>query len=319
MGKRTLILGWPLLKPQDWLKKYPDIRVDRIYREDLNYWPKRLENISFHTPRILQHGKLAPNTYFGAWKEHVAEFDTIIIIDEIRGPEIFEYILERNNHCRVCVFYDSPIKRGSRKDPTQYEKFPVSFYTCDRKIANDYGIKFKPYFYIFSPYDYREIKMLPVVDVKQDIFFVGEEKGNRLQELKRIIEIIDKAGLTYKICLVPQKQKKYTDEEKKYLSSKMTYSNVIKNIRESRAILELVSNGQTGITQRPYEALFFQKKLITTSNEVKSYDNDDNFFVLGERNIEELPFFLVKKSKVIDKEIIQEYTIKAWIKNIERS
>ncbi len=97
----------------------------------------------------------------------------------------------------------------------------------------------------------------------------------------------------------------------------MPYSVVQERVRTSKAVLELISDGQTGITQRPFETLFLRKKLITTSSEVKSYDFycPENIFVLGERDIQELPDFLKTPFKPVAEEILQEYTLTGWLQN----
>ena len=35
-NNKTLILGWPVKPPQKWLQRYPDIEVERIYRENVS-------------------------------------------------------------------------------------------------------------------------------------------------------------------------------------------------------------------------------------------------------------------------------------------
>ena len=41
-------------------------------------------------------------------------------------------------------------------------------------------------------------------------------------------------------------------------------------------------------------------------------------FILGERNVEELPEFLNAPFKEIDKEIIDEYTLKSWVERFKK-
>ena len=130
----------------------------------------------------------------------------------------------------------------------------------------------------------------------------------------QIKEILAKAGLTHDIHLVPQNRRG------KKKAAYMTYGDVIEHVKQSKSILELISDGQTGITQRPYEALFFKKKLITTSAEIKKYDFycEQNVFVLGEREVAELPEFLNAPFKEIDKEIVDEYTLKSWVERFKK-
>ncbi len=311
---KTLIIGWPVQPKQEWLAQYDNnIDTDRIYKEKVTWSEKKLKDLSFHLPKCLQLCKcVRPSTYYGAWKEHVADYDTIILIDEIRGRDVFEYILQQNPKCNLCVFIDSPVREGSKKEPFLYKDLPVKFFTCDRKIANKYNIDFMPYFYIFSPIAYEEYGKMVVTAPESDVFFVGEEKGDRAKRIAQIKDILVAANLQYDIHLVPQ------DRRGKKKSAYMAYADVIEHVKRSKAVLELISDGQTGITQRPYEALFLRKKLITTSAEIKHYDFycEENVFILGERDVQELPRFLNAPLKDVDSEVVAEYTLERWVERL---
>lgn len=313
---KTLIIGWPVQPKQEWLAQYDNnIDTDRIYKEKVTWNEKKLKDLSFHLPKCMQLCKcVRPSTYYGAWKEHVADYDTIILIDEIRGRDVFEYILQQNPKCHLCVFIDSPVREGSKKEPFLYKDLPIKFFTCDRKIANKYNIDFMPYFYIFSPIAYEEYGKMVVTAPESDVFFVGEEKGDRAKRIAQIKDILAAANLQYDIHLVPQ------DRRGKKKSAYMAYADVIEHVKRSKAVLELISDGQTGITQRPYEALFLRKKLITTSAEIKHYDFycEENVFILGERDVQELPRFLNAPLKDVDSEIVAEYTLERWVERFDR-
>ncbi len=316
--QRTLVLGWPMQPAQNWLSNYPMLTAARIYRENLPRSQKRLKDISFHVPKALQFcSSITPKTWYGEWKYHIKEYDTIILIDEVRGGDVFEYILEQNPDCNLCVFYDSPIRPGTAKEPARYRDLPVRFYTCDRKIAARYGITFTPYFYIFSPYDYPCYKETHPSEVRRDIFFIGEEKGDRRERIVEIVSVLDQAGLTHELRLVPQNRHRSFLRRGHSGAGYMPYSEVQERIRTSRAVLELISDGQTGITQRPFEALFLHKKLITTSAEVRSYDfyRPENIFILNERPIGELAEFLQSPYLPVEPEIIRRYTLTGWLEN----
>ncbi|SHK55517.1 hypothetical protein SAMN05216582_10793 [Selenomonas ruminantium] len=315
-----LVLGWPVQPKQAWLANYPFVTADRIYQEGLPRREKRWMNASFHAPQWLQGiKKLNPSHWYGAWRDHVAEYDTVIIIDEIRGRDVFEYILAHNPHCRLCVFYDSPIKPGSKRDPSHYRDLPIHFYTCDRKIAADYGLEFSPYFYIFSPYDFAEYDKMEARQEKTDVFFLGEEKGDRLAKLASLRELFGEAGLNHDLRLVRKRHgRRYTKAELAQTTDYMSYPEYIRHMQQSKAILELVSNGQTGITQRPYEALFFGKKLITTSEEVKKYPFycAENVMILNEdkpAQAKELSQFINTPLKPVAEDIKEQFQFCAWL------
>ncbi len=315
MGEKTLVIGWPVRPQQSWLAQHHDVTANRIYDESVRGLRKRLKNLSFHLHKSLQFFScLQTETYYGDWKQHIADYDTVILIDEIRGRDVFEYILRKNPRCNLCVFIDSPVREGSPKEPSLYKDLPVRFFTCDRKIAEKYGIMFMPYFYIFSLYDYEDYETMTSSTPETDVFFVGEEKGDRAERIRQIRDVLDKAHLRCDFHLIPQKRRG------KKKATYMAYSDVIDHVKKSKAILELISDGQTGITQRPYEALMLKKKLITTSAEIKNYDFycKENIFILGERDEKELPSFLETPFKKFDSDIVRAYTLERWLERFRK-
>lgn len=225
-------------------------------------------------PRALQFtDSVTPSHWYGDWKEHIEDYDTVILIDEVRGRDVFDYILSHNPSCNLCAFYDSPVRPGTPKEPSRYTDMPVHFYTCDRHIAEKYHATFAPYFYIFSPCDFDAYDALEQEAYQRDVFFIGEEKGDRRARIDDITKVLDQAGLTHELRLVPQNRHRSLFHRHNPAGvGYMPYSVVQERVRTSRAILELISDGQTGLTQRSFEALFLRKKLITNSPEIKSYD-----------------------------------------------
>ena len=171
-----------------------------------------------------------------------------------------------------------------------------------------------PYFYIFSLYAFEDYERMISPEAVTDVFFVGEEKGDRAERIQQIKDVLTKAHLRSDFHLIPQKRRG------KMKAAYMAYSDVIDHVKKSKAILELISDGQTGITQRPYEALMMKKKLITTSAEIKNYDFycEDNVFILGERDPEELPAFLETPFKEIEADIVKAYTLEKWLERFRR-
>lgn len=323
---RTLILGWPVWPAQSWLANYPDVTAARIYQEGLPHGAKRWMNASFHMPARLQvTDKLRPQHWYGDWSEDIRSYELVILIDEIRGRDIFEFILERNPRCKLVVFYDHAVEPGSRRDPRRYHDLPIYFCTCDRKVAATYHIDFQPYFYIFSPYDFSAYATMKFPK-EQGVFFLGEEKGDRIERLAAIREMFESSGIPCDLHLVRKRHgKRYTKAQRAQACDYMPYAEAVEHIKSCRAILELVSDGQTGITQRPYEALFFRKKLITTSEEVCRYDfcRSGNVFVLEDDlsntggQHRQLLDFLQKPATSFDGR--ERYSLEAWIRRLHES
>lgn len=97
----------------------------------------------------------------------------------------------------------------------------------------------------------------------------------------------------------------------------MNYQDVIEHIKRSLAIVDIVKDGQVGMTLRVLEAVFFGKKVI--SNNVKLRETDiyatGNVYILGNETIP-LSLFLEQQTKEYPKRLLKKYSYETWLNNI---
>ena len=96
----------------------------------------------------------------------------------------------------------------------------------------------------------------------------------------------------------------------------VSYDKYLDFISDGKVLLDIVNDNVTGITLRVMEGLFFRKKVITNNKTISSYDfyNENNFFILGIDNTNNLKEFINSEYKVIDQKIIENYDVENWIK-----
>ena len=158
--------------------------------------------------------------------------------------------------------------------------------TFHKKDAELYG-----YFYC-DDMPYR----LPNIDQddldNSDVFFVGANKG-RLRLLLSIYDKLSNAGLKcdFFICGVEKKDQIF--REGIVYNKRISYDEVLKHVKASKCVLEVLQNGNNYVSIRTNEAIQYNKKLLTTNSEIIntsfynkelvqifSGDNiDTNFFV----------------------------------------
>ena len=95
----------------------------------------------------------------------------------------------------------------------------------------------------------------------------------------------------------------------------MNYEHYLEKLSVSNAVLDLVNTENYGLTLRPLEALFYNKKVITNYREIKLYDfyNKNNIFVIGEDSVDNLNDFLKKPYIELPNNIVESYTFDKWI------
>ena len=89
-------------------------------------------------------------------------------------------------------------------------------------------------------------------------------------------------------------------------------------ILDSEVLLDLNQKGQTALTLRVMEAIFFGKKLITNNVEVKKLDcfTENNILVIDPENIDLklIREFLDKDFQPYTHDVLMKYDYGSWIK-----
>ncbi|HAO07588.1 MAG TPA: hypothetical protein DCQ50_11470 [Chryseobacterium sp.] len=160
--------------------------------------------------------------------------------------------------------------------------------------------------------------------IQQDVFFVGTFMRDRINELLQLSLIFKKIGLTNSINIICNKSKyykKYAGFPVHFKKSGMNFKDSILNTQQSNVILDFQNSMHNGVSFRVFEAVGYQKKLITNNPLVKNYDfyNPNNIFVFSNENIHEAEHFLKQDFVELPNEIREKYSFTEWIKHILNS
>ncbi len=286
------------------LAKYPQVTYEQIYKKEKGM--KKLRN------KFFDHFGLANEDAFGDWKDHIEKYDTVLISDDIRGTDIVSYIRKKNSKARIIIYYLNPVLGRARNYPPKYQALGCELYSFDPHNAEDFHMTFKPYYYLRMG---RQEETLPSETFRYDVFFIGGDKG-RLLELMTLKEKMEALGLSCKMLVKQTRHKHYSSADKaNMIAEGIPYEKVCEYIRQSRAVLDIVQEGQYGLTLRPYEALHFGRKLITDSKTISSYDfyRTQNVFQLGKNDLKDLPAFLRSPLCAVADEIKSKYIAENWL------
>lgn len=124
--------------------------------------------------------------------------------------------------------------------------------------------------------------------------------------------------------LVQMKSKPFPgfSKEIQFISEPLSFDEVGENIRNSEIVLDILSKGkyaQKGLSFRVYEAMSYQKKMITNNTDIVNYNfyNPNNFFVIEDvENIVIPKSFMDAKYEPIPDEIYEQYTLESWCKTL---
>ena len=182
-------------------EQYENIDTWPIYRPLAKRLDKNLFKLYEHLPHSIQR-KIDGSRWYGDWQHHIADYDTVVIGNSLRGRDVIEYIQKRNPKARIIVYYTSIIDEGNRKDPRRYAGLDIEFCTFDKGDSERFGIRYLPYYYSLLSTPVAELrKETASFRPKQDVFFVGMAY-DRAEKLVKMHEIFQAQGVTDKLVIV---------------------------------------------------------------------------------------------------------------------
>ena len=164
--------------------------------------------------------------------------------------------------------------------------------TFDMKDAANYHLVYKKQF----------IRKLHFEEsILYDYYFLGYDK-NRKATILTIINSLNILGQKGQYFILNSK-----DEQ-------ISYHDNIRNVMRSRIIIEVVQEGQHGITLRALEALVYGKKLITNCHDIKQYDfyRPENILIWGDEN-DRLKQFIQSDAIPPNPNLIEKYSVETWL------
>ncbi|MFD2907247.1 hypothetical protein ACFSX9_00725 [Flavobacterium ardleyense] len=230
-------------------------------------------------------------------------YDIIIVSANEFSVYLIPYITKKlnNNSTRLIFWYWNPVKPAYNPNlvSKEWEKW-----TFDKDDSVKYNLHYNGTYY-FPP------EIIKSSTLTNDIFFIGLDK-NRYKELAELKNIFDTFGLKSDFHIVGNK-KIFGQSKKKYKAA-IPYEEVIEKISCSKAILEVMQSGQTGLTLRTMESLSYGKKLITTNQSIKDYNfyKKENIFILGIDNMQGLYSFINTPYLKLPSEIVEQYNFENW-------
>jgi hypothetical protein len=166
------------------------------------------------------------------------------------------------------------------------------------------------------------VQPLHIKNNKLQAYFIGDHQACRVAAIQHCAEILAANEVDIKFVIPTSKAKDIKCYKSKHITfgkqNRLSYYENLKHVDSADILVDFVIAGHNGLSFRHFEALYYQKKLITTNTHVKYYDfyHPNNIFIWGERNLDEIQEFLAKPFIQIDSHIVEKYSFKNWIKTI---
>ena len=167
-------------------------------------------------------------------------------------------------------------------------------YTYDKYDAEKYGWKYFGLNYFSNP---KEVKN---ISESSDIYFIGGLKGNREGLILDTFNILHSNGVKCSFDLYCYSDEQFNESKYKefinYYRKWKSYNEIQQQIIPTNCILEILQEGQRTQSVRYFEAIFYNKKLLT---------NNPNIFNLPFYDERYMHYF--SKPEDIDLEWVRKY------------
>ena len=310
---------------------YENEIIDELKKKnhDVTYIPLNISNIFIRIflkiiSKFLKNFEIICYNYFFKlqffFKIKSKKYEKIIVISgENLSKKVIltlkeKYLLNSDN---LVLYLWIPIERYKIMLSTY--KYYSKVFSFEKRSCEKYGFSFLPNFY-----SNQLCNIASEYSEQQDLLFFmgqyGKERYLLKQKLKKykFTILIYHNIFTYYIFKI-LKFNEYKNVKMKDLVFKtMDRAEVYRNMFNSKYLLDDADINQEGLTQRVFDSLILEKKLITTNQSIKTYDfyNKNNILVIDRDNPLIPKEFLTSNYEKIPEEIIKQYSIESWVKKL---
>lgn len=249
------------------------------------------------------------------------QYDIVLVIcGHNLNEEIFGKFCEKQKKARFILYFWDEVERFDTYD--RIGKFFHKVITFDLNDARKYRFVFRPVFYS-NAYRYNN------QEKKHSFCFVGSVHSNRKKILTDLLTEHYKNDdsvciyiLTGFYSMIKNRLvSAITGKERinRYLRCKVLNSEkTAQMVASSRVNLDIQHKTQRGISSRTLESLAAHTKVITANPDVVKYNfyNENNILLVDRENPVVTREFLQKEWQDIDEEIIEQYSIASWARDV---
>lgn len=219
---------------------------------------------------------------------------------------------------RYVLYYMDSVCRGV-SDYANYlreENVFDAVYTFDEADAKTYGMIFWRTPYSCIP-EYTEIKP------DQDAYFVGvaDSRIDILREIAAVAKVEGQNLLMDIICHAPQEyREQITDNISLHTYEQLLpYEEALRRSLQARCIVDVVRSGQVGLTLRAYEAVVYNRKLLTNNKTILSFPYYNPRYMQYFETVEDIDWDWVKEEIEVDYHYNGEFSPLRLMENIIES
>lgn len=168
---------------------------------------------------------------------------------------------------------------------------------------------------------YTPIKLPLINKIRYDIYFGGRNKGR----LPIITSFLQLASINHVQCFFRMPELSQTDKNAllehspSFFEERMlSYEETLQEVQYANCILEIVQEGQYGISWRTVEAFTYNKKLLTNNEGIKNNPFYNSEYIHVFNKVDDIDFDWVKEIIPVDYHYHNEYSPIEFIQKMQR-
>ncbi len=243
--------------------------------------------------------------------QHLSQYGHQDIILTIRPDRI-----SKKTHLKIkqsCNKYLTYIYDSTNRFPINHlvDLFD-KIYTFDQNDAKKHGFEH------ISNYIYLDKKELNPNKVYRNDLFIISSIDERLGLLNKVADYCSNHNITFKFIIVGKKRPQNINSNIEFTTENIFLNDLLEELDESKIFLDLIRKNQNGLSFRIFEALAYQKKIITSNQSIKDYDfySPNNILVLDENNPIIPKEFIESNYEPLSEEVYNKYTIQVWVDRV---
>ena len=246
------------------------------------------------------------NRFYGLsgyeWKEE-DDYWVVILNGAVKTHLSMDYLRNvKTAHSNIkyaLVFFDvyRPADYHNGMNFNLFDKI-LSF---DKADCSKYGFTFMPQGQVFS----KPKNMQVSKEKKTDIFFAGMGAG-RVGILNEIALRLE-GQVDYKMHVIGVSADKQEMQTHIAYNRPISYEEEMQYVYNTNTVLDVVKEGQSGITLRICEALLFNKKILTNNESVRYMPFYNPTYIHIYKDASEIDVSFIKDNRSVDYGILEDY------------
>jgi len=197
------------------------------------------------------------------YKDELGEGIRCFLFDErtlfLYNSGYLEYLKSRYPSCKfICILHDK-VYTITNVNLSDIKKFFDIIFSYDLNDSHSNGFIYRPTSYSITDCYYKNF------EPKKDVIFIGQVKS-RMGKILSIYSDLIKFGFDFEFYLINVKESERVELPNIIYCDWLSYSEVLKKTLEFRCILELMQEDSKNITFRTWEAISYDKYLLTDNN-----------------------------------------------------